>query len=210
MACLWRLLPAKQCCSHASLQTGPPAGSHLNDINLSSPARSCHYLSGLTVYGLQGWCTAWTTWPATWTGFKRSWRLCRQASCMMLSTSSRHGLVFCLLSFVFCLLPFVLAGIEAGSLSGATDSMLVTCVKGRCWLADCTMQISHWVRACWLVPLWTQAHMQAAAAILSWLPLIADGDTYILFDCPGQVELFTLHDNLKGIITALTDRWHYR
>ena len=40
--------------------------------------------------------------------------------------------------------------------------------------------------------------------------LFADGDTYILFDCPGQVELFTLHDNLKGIITALTDRWHYR
>eukprot|EP00891_Asterochloris_glomerata_P002985 jgi/Astpho2/2985/e_gw1.00051.152.1_t len=36
------------------------------------------------------------------------------------------------------------------------------------------------------------------------------GDTYILFDCPGQVELFTLHDNLKGIITTLTDKWHYR
>ena len=40
--------------------------------------------------------------------------------------------------------------------------------------------------------------------------LFADGDTYILFDCPGQVELFTLHDNLRGIITGLTDRLHYR
>lgn len=52
--------------------------------------------------------------------------------------------------------------------------------------------------------------MQAAATRPSWLLCFADGDTYILFDCPGQVELFTLHDNLKGIITTLTDKWHYR
>ncbi len=33
---------------------------------------------------------------------------------------------------------------------------------------------------------------------------------YVLFDCPGQVELFTLHGSLKAVIAAITDRWHYR
>ncbi|MCO5559732.1 hypothetical protein L7F22_013333 [Adiantum nelumboides] len=35
-------------------------------------------------------------------------------------------------------------------------------------------------------------------------------DHYILFDFPGQVELFTLHSNAKNIITELTSKWDYR
>ena len=34
--------------------------------------------------------------------------------------------------------------------------------------------------------------------------------TYVLFDLPGQVELFTLHQSLKHITSVLTDKWHYR
>ncbi|KAK9844007.1 hypothetical protein WJX81_001766 [Elliptochloris bilobata] len=49
---------------------------------------------------------------------------------------------------------------------------------------------------------------------LDWLqerlaPFEAEG-YYILFDCPGQVELFTLHSSLKNVVTTLTDCWHYR
>ncbi|KAL3683808.1 hypothetical protein R1sor_001830 [Riccia sorocarpa] len=35
-------------------------------------------------------------------------------------------------------------------------------------------------------------------------------DRYLLFDFPGQVELFTLHDNAKNIITEMTKKWDYR
>lgn len=35
-------------------------------------------------------------------------------------------------------------------------------------------------------------------------------NTYILFDLPGQVELFTLHPSFRDIITTLTDKWAYR
>lgn len=35
-------------------------------------------------------------------------------------------------------------------------------------------------------------------------------DHYILFDFPGQVELFTLHSNAKNIISEMTGKWDYR
>ena len=49
---------------------------------------------------------------------------------------------------------------------------------------------------------------------LDWLqeqltPL-ADSNHYFMFDCPGQVELFSLHSGMKRILTTLTDTWHYR
>ena len=31
-----------------------------------------------------------------------------------------------------------------------------------------------------------------------------------MFDLPGQVELFMMHDNLKRILAVLCDDWHYR
>lgn len=36
------------------------------------------------------------------------------------------------------------------------------------------------------------------------------GDTYLLFDCPGQVELFNMHDSLKNVVAVLTDQLHFR
>lgn len=38
-----------------------------------------------------------------------------------------------------------------------------------------------------------------------WLEkgLKALGDDYVLFDCPGQVELFTHHDSLRKIILKI-------
>jgi hypothetical protein len=49
---------------------------------------------------------------------------------------------------------------------------------------------------------------------LDWLrdrlaPLAASGH-FFLFDCPGQVELFTLAGALRRVVAALTDEWHYR
>lgn len=41
------------------------------------------------------------------------------------------------------------------------------------------------------------------------LPLETEG-AYVIFDCPGQVELFTLHDALLKILKVMTDEWHYR
>ena len=29
-------------------------------------------------------------------------------------------------------------------------------------------------------------------------------------DCPGQVELFTLHESLVNIVQTMTDKWHIR
>ncbi|GMH39642.1 hypothetical protein BSKO_07540 [Bryopsis sp. KO-2023] len=40
-------------------------------------------------------------------------------------------------------------------------------------------------------------------------PLEEEG-CYFIFDCPGQVELFTLHDSLKQIIENLTNKMAYR
>ena len=33
---------------------------------------------------------------------------------------------------------------------------------------------------------------------------------YLLFDCPGQVELFTLHDSLLAILAVMDKQWHLR
>ncbi|GBF89287.1 GPN-loop GTPase [Raphidocelis subcapitata] len=49
-------------------------------------------------------------------------------------------------------------------------------------------------------------------ANLDWLaerlaPLEAEG-AYFIFDCPGQVELFTQHDSLRRVLAALAARGH--
>ena len=33
---------------------------------------------------------------------------------------------------------------------------------------------------------------------------------YFLIDCPGQVELFTLHESLLHIVQVMTNKWHIR
>ncbi|KAG6551657.1 hypothetical protein Mapa_006743 [Marchantia paleacea] len=44
---------------------------------------------------------------------------------------------------------------------------------------------------------------------LSWTCLLY-ADHYLLFDFPGQVELFTLHNNAKNVITEMVRKWDYR
>jgi hypothetical protein len=49
---------------------------------------------------------------------------------------------------------------------------------------------------------------------MDWLreqlkPLEEEG-CYLIFDCPGQVELFTLYDALPKILKVMTDEWHLR
>ena len=49
---------------------------------------------------------------------------------------------------------------------------------------------------------------------MDWLkekvePLEQEG-FYLVFDLPGQVELFMMHNNLKQVISILTDSWNYR
>ena len=56
--------------------------------------------------------------------------------------------------------------------------------------------------------------MEYVAANLDWVhdrvqPLLASG-TYLLFDCPGQVELFNVHDALHKIMLCLTDKLRIR
>lgn len=41
-------------------------------------------------------------------------------------------------------------------------------------------------------------------------PLRTAAGCYFLIDCPGQVELFTLHSSLKAVVGALTGGWAYR
>jgi GTPase SAR1 family protein len=48
---------------------------------------------------------------------------------------------------------------------------------------------------------------------IDWLkdklePLIKDH--YLLFDFPGQVELFTLHNNAKNVILEMVNKWDFR
>ena len=52
--------------------------------------------------------------------------------------------------------------------------------------------------------------MEYVTANVDWLaaqlaPLLASG-TYLLFDCPGQVELFNVHDALQKLVAHLTDK----
>jgi hypothetical protein len=35
-------------------------------------------------------------------------------------------------------------------------------------------------------------------------------DHYLLFDFPGQVELFTLHNNAKNVILEMVNKWDFR
>lgn len=35
-------------------------------------------------------------------------------------------------------------------------------------------------------------------------------DHYLLFDFPGQVELFTLHSNAKNVILEMVNKWNFR
>lgn len=56
--------------------------------------------------------------------------------------------------------------------------------------------------------------MEYVAANLDWLeerlrPLLTSG-TYLLVDCPGQVELFNVHDALFKVVSFLTDNLHIR
>lgn len=39
---------------------------------------------------------------------------------------------------------------------------------------------------------------------------IALADHYLLFDFPGQVELFTLHSNAKNVILEMANKWDFR
>lgn len=36
------------------------------------------------------------------------------------------------------------------------------------------------------------------------------GDHYFIFDCPGQVELMTLHNSFQTLIQTLVNKWSYR
>lgn len=33
---------------------------------------------------------------------------------------------------------------------------------------------------------------------------------YIIFDCPGQLELFNVHESLRNVLHMMTNEWHYR
>ena len=37
-----------------------------------------------------------------------------------------------------------------------------------------------------------------------------DHESYVVFDCPGQVELFTLHDGFKKVLETMAQKWDYR
>jgi GPN-loop GTPase len=45
---------------------------------------------------------------------------------------------------------------------------------------------------------------------LSLVLILAAEGCYLLFDCPGQVELFTLHDALTKMLKVMTDEWNLR
>jgi Conserved hypothetical ATP binding protein len=42
------------------------------------------------------------------------------------------------------------------------------------------------------------------------VPCATAGGHYLIFDCPGQVELFTLQSSLKVVVEVLTNKWHVR
>ena len=56
--------------------------------------------------------------------------------------------------------------------------------------------------------------MEYLEANIDWLqeklkPLEEKG-CYFLFDCPGQVELFSIHKSMQRILDTMTKKWHYR
>ena len=71
----------------------------------------------------------------------------------------------------------------------------------RLWSRPCCLKgLSHSVKV---------RHPGLRFASPSNQPLCADG-CYLLFDCPGQVELFTLHDSLLAILAVMDKQWHFR
>ena len=37
-----------------------------------------------------------------------------------------------------------------------------------------------------------------------------EGHDYFIFDCPGQLELFNVHESLRNVIHTMMNEWHYR
>ncbi len=35
-------------------------------------------------------------------------------------------------------------------------------------------------------------------------------DVYVLFDCPGQIELYTHYETIKTLTDTLCNKWNYR
>lgn len=35
-------------------------------------------------------------------------------------------------------------------------------------------------------------------------------DHYFVFDCPGQVELMTLHNSFQTLVSTIVNKWSYR
>ena len=36
------------------------------------------------------------------------------------------------------------------------------------------------------------------------------GNTFLIFDCPGQLELYTFDQAFKRVVETLTTTWHFR
>ena len=54
-------------------------------------------------------------------------------------------------------------------------------------------------------------HLTLSLRATSPTPLTSPAEgCYLLFDLPGQVELFTLHGSLRRILDTLTRKWAYR
>ena len=47
-------------------------------------------------------------------------------------------------------------------------------------------------------------------ACLIQLSCLQDGSHYLIFDCPGQVELFSMHTGMKTVIDSISNAWHIR
>lgn len=54
----------------------------------------------------------------------------------------------------------------------------------------------------------------ATLAISAYFSGVKSGSTfadhYLLFDLPGQVELFTLHAHVKNVIDTMVSKWNFR
>eukprot|EP01084_Bolivina_argentea_P308256 532976_1 len=42
------------------------------------------------------------------------------------------------------------------------------------------------------------------------LNLISNNNTYLIFDCPGQIELYIHHSFMRKITNTMVNNWHYR
>ena len=66
---------------------------------------------------------------------------------------------------------------------------------------------TSWLRA---APGRRRFHASCPQQLSTPPPCLPAEGCYLVFDCPGQVELFTLSASFKAVLAALTDRWHYR